>query len=201
MQVGQVRDQRLTSSGSKRVLGQPHRAILGLDTSVVVTHDVVKVDHSWELSLDIPFDNQYSAGGDQALIDGLQGGSDFRTGEWQGFWGVNCAATIDLGQLENVNTITLGALQDIKPWIWSPKSVRFSSSLDGNEFDLLATAESSLDERDEAIQIEHFRCEVPVTARYIKLEVEGRGPIPDWHLGRGNDRWTFLDEIVVELEP
>ena len=177
------------------------RAILGLDTSVVVTHDVVKVDHSWKLSIDIPFDNQYSPGGDQALIDGLQGGPDFRTGEWQGFWGVNCAATIDLGQLENVNTITLGALQDIKPWIWSPKSVRFSSSLDGSEYDFMATAESSLDERDETIQIEHFRCEVPVTARYIRLEVEGRGPIPDWHLGRGNDRWTFLDEIVVELEP
>ena len=73
------------------------RSVRGADTSAVVSHRILKVDHAWELSLATPPDNQYAAGGDQALIDGLQGGDDFRTGEWQGYWGEECVATLDLG--------------------------------------------------------------------------------------------------------
>ena len=54
------------------------RSVLGADTSAVVSHRILKVDHAWQLSLETPPDNQYAAGGDQALIDGLQGGDDFR---------------------------------------------------------------------------------------------------------------------------
>ena len=67
------------------------RSVLGADTSAVVSHRILKVDHAWQLSLETPPDNQYAAGGDQALIDGLQGGDDFRTGEWQGYWGKNAS--------------------------------------------------------------------------------------------------------------
>ena len=63
---------------------------------------LLKIDHNWQLTLKSPPDNQYSAGGSQALIDGLTGGADYRTGEWQGFWGEDCVATIDLGQVERI---------------------------------------------------------------------------------------------------
>ena len=51
------------------------RAIQGNDTSVVVSHRMLKIDHNWQLTLASPPDNQYSAGGSQALIDGLTGGA------------------------------------------------------------------------------------------------------------------------------
>ena len=177
------------------------RSVRGADTSAVVSHRILKVDHAWELSLATPPDNQYAAGGDQALIDGLQGGDDFRTGEWQGYWGEECVATLDLGKQESVTRIEVRALQDIKPWIWSPGRVLFSASENGRDFDLLSTAQSELAEDDKEVQIERFICDVPVNTRYLRIEAEGRGPIPEWHLGRGNDRWMFLDEIVVDLAP
>ena len=177
------------------------RSVLGADTSTVVSHRILKVDHAWQLSLETPPDNQYAAGGDQALIDGLQGGDDFRTGEWQGYWGEECVATLDLGERESVTRIEVRALQDIKPWIWSPKRVLFSASEDGRDFDILSIDKSELAEDDKEIQIERFVCDVPVNTRYLRIEAEGRGVIPEWHLGRGNDRWMFLDEIVVDLAP
>ena len=85
------------------------RAIQGNDTSVVVSHRMLKIDHNWQLTLASPPDNQYSAGGSQALIDGLTGGADYRTGEWQGFWGEDCVATIDLGEVERIERIELRA--------------------------------------------------------------------------------------------
>ena len=175
------------------------RAILNEDTSVVVSHRVLNVDHQWQLTLQTPPDNQYTAGGPQALIDGLKGGNDFRTGEWQGFWGEPCVATVDLGQIKQLQSIELNALQDIKPWIWSPKSVVFSTSTDGETFDLLERVESQLSERDEVVQVETFSCNRTIDARFVRVETTSRGMIPEWHLGNGNPRWTFLDEIVVEI--
>ena len=175
------------------------RAVVASDTSVTVGHRVLRVDHNWTLMLNTPPDNQYTAGGDQALIDGLQGGADFRTGEWQGFWGENCVATLDLGQTESVRRVKVRALQDIKPWIWAPRRVLLSTSTDGRDFDLVATLPCSLAEDDADVQIEEFVCDVPFEAQYLRVEAEGYGPIPEWHLGRGNDRWMFLDEIVVGL--
>ena len=97
--------------------------------------------------------------------------------------------------------IEIRALQDIKPWIWSPKRVLFSASEDGRDFDILSIDKSELAEDDKEIQIERFVCDVPVHTRYLRIEAEGRDVIPEWHLGRGNDRWMFLDEIVVDLAP
>ncbi len=176
------------------------RSISNKDTSAVVTHLMLKVDHPWVLTLETPPDNQYAAGGDQALIDGLQGGNDFRTGEWQGFWGEECVATLDLGNVESVNRIEVRALQDIKPWIWSPRRVLFSASEDGRDFDVVSMAKSTLSEDDNTVQIETFVCDVPVNTRYLRVEAESRGPIPEWHLGRGNHRWMFFDEIVVDVD-
>ena len=175
------------------------RAMLHGDTSVVVSHHVLKVDHRWTLDLKTPPDNQYTAGGSQALIDGLKGGSDFRTGEWQGFWGEPCVATVDLGQPERVSSIQLHALQDIKPWIWSPEQVVFSASSDGEQFDVIERVPSQLTDRDEEVNVETFICNKSIDARYVRVETVSRGLIPEWHLGRGNPRWTFLDEIVVEI--
>jgi hypothetical protein len=177
------------------------RAILRGDTSVTVRHRILKVDHHWMLDLEHPANNQYSAGGDQALIDGIEGGTDFRTGEWQGFWGEPCVATLDLGEVQSVARVVLGALQDIKPWIWTPRQVRFYASTDGVEFKEVAVVPSSVAEDDTEVQTAHFVCDVPVRARYLRVEAEAHGPIPEWHLGRGNDRWMFLDEISVELTP
>lgn len=176
------------------------RAIVGQDTSAVVGHEITRVDHQWILTLDSPADNQYTAGGPDALIDGLKGGMDFRTGEWQGHWGHDVVATLDLGSMHDVRSMKISALQDIKPWIWSPKRVLFSTSSDGVDFDVVQIARSNLDEDDWNVQRETFVCDLPVTTRYIQIHAEGRGPIPSWHLGSGNDRWMFLDEIVLDLK-
>ena len=177
------------------------RAVVGKDTSVTVSHRILKVDHRWTLSLENEPNNQYSAGGTQALIDGIEGGTDFRTGEWQGYWGESCIATLDLGDVETVSRVELGALQDIKPWIWTPRRVVFSTSSNGVDFAEICTVNSQVNEEDEVVQIERFVCDERVRTRYIRIAAEAHGPIPEWHLGQGNDRWMFLDEISVEIAP
>ena len=91
-------------------------------------------------------------------------------------------------------------MQDIKPWIWTPSAVHFSASVDGDNFERFATVLSDVDETDETVQVERFTAEADLEARFLKIEGIGRGSIPQWHLGRGNGRWVFLDEIEVKIQ-
>ena len=175
-------------------------ASVGDLTSTTVEHTMLKVDHGWRMTLKHAPDNQYLAGGDQALIDGLEGGHDFRTGEWQGFWGEPMVARIDLGRVCDVQHVEVHALQDIKPWIWAPRHMEFSASKDGLDFDVEGRVDVTVAEDDTEVQIVTYRWDKPIRTRHLEIAAAPHAPIPDWHLGRGNDRWMFLDEIRLEIQ-
>ncbi|HAI01125.1 MAG TPA: glycosyl hydrolase family 92, partial [Flavobacteriales bacterium] len=176
------------------------RATLDDLTSNTAAHTMLKVDHGWRMTLEHAPDNQYLAGGDQALIDGLEGGHDFRTGEWQGFWGAPMVARIDLGRVCNVQAIEVHALQDIKPWIWAPRHVQFSASKDGRDFDVEGRVDVNVEEDDTEVQVVTYRLDKPIRTRHLEIAAAPHASIPEWHLGRGNDRWMFLDEIRVDIQ-
>ena len=176
------------------------RATLDDLTSNTAAHTMLKVDHGWRMTLEHAPDNQYLAGGDQALIDGLEGGHDFRTGEWQGFWGAPMVARIDLGRVCNVQGIEVHALQDIKPWIWAPRHVQFSASKDGRDFDVEGRVDVNVEEDDTEVQVVTYRLDKPIRTRHLEIAAAPHASIPEWHLGRGNDRWMFLDEIRVDIQ-
>ena len=35
-------------------------------------------------------------------------------------------------------------------------------------------------------------------ARYVKIEVENIGVVPDWHEAAGSPAWMFVDEIIIK---
>lgn len=146
-----------------------------------------------------PYDNQYNAGGDQALVDGIKGSKDFRTGAWQGYYGKDVKLEIDLKKAKRVNTISVGCLQDIKSWIWFPRSIKISVSKNGDEW----TEIDQTCDRDKDMIYGSFRSEyqfiiAKLKIRYIKVEVVNYGPNPEGHLGAGEATWLFLDEIDIK---
>ena len=50
---------------------------------------------------------------------------------------MNVEAVIDLQNLSTINSVSLGALQDMKSWIWLPQSVQFWISNDNSEFKMV----------------------------------------------------------------
>ena len=61
------------------------------------------------------------------LLDAAQMGwwkADFRTGDWQGFEGVNLDLVIDLGKQQTINKITAGFMQDENAWIFFPQKMQ-----------------------------------------------------------------------------
>lgn len=142
---------------------------------------------------------QYTAGGDAGLVDGIRGGSDFRTGDWQGFEGQNLDLVIDLGKAQKINRLSAGFFQDENAWIFFPSKVQFEISDDGEHFtpvgevsiNVSPEAKGSL-QRDFTLDLKEKK------GRYVRVVGVSLGKCPAWHKGAGYACWVFADEVKVE---
>ena len=163
-----------------------------------VEADFKKIKGGRTIKLNSEYSNQYSAGGDNALIDQITGGNEFRTGDWQGYR-EDLEATVDLGKVETIRSLSLGCLQDIKSWIWMPKSVTFYFSIDGKSWRELPPQNNPTipDNQYGALRGEFTGLYAWEKARYIKVEAKNYGKCPAWHLGAGGKTWLFVDELTI----
>ncbi|GJQ20070.1 MAG: alpha-1 2-mannosidase [Bacteroidia bacterium] len=164
-----------------------------------VRAEFVKFKPVGSLRLLSDYSQQYTGGGHDALIDGRRGGPDFRLGAWQGYEGNDLIAVLDLGEMNNIETVALGCLQDENSWIFFPEEVRFSFSKDGSSYDAPVTIRNDVLPSAPGGLLKEFT--VPgKPARFIRVHAKNIGFCPAWHKGAGGKAWLFVDEIVVKLK-
>lgn len=184
---------RLKHSGTFYV-----RASLPEAPPAEISHTMYRMEHATVASYPVArYDHQYTAGGDQALVDGLFGSTEFRTGEWQGFPGKPLTVVLDCGRVEALKGIRLGALQDTRPWIFLPREVRVETSVDGIAWNVAGAAGHEVPETQEGAHVHRFEVPFTAKARYLRIVAEPYGPLPVWHLSAGEPAWLFVDEIEL----
>ncbi|ALO14667.1 putative alpha-1,2-mannosidase [Salinivirga cyanobacteriivorans] len=158
-----------------------------------------KMPENRSIEIKSTYNPQYSAGGDEGLIDLLRGPADFRTGFWQGYQDQDFEAVVDLSDPQKINYLALGCLQDIRSWIWMPVEVVFYVSQDGKNFRKVGTVENSVSEDRYGPVLDDFELtNLNEYARFVKVVAKNYGTIPDWHMGHGGEAFIFVDEIVIE---
>ena len=143
---------------------------------------------------------KYSGGGDNALTDGVLGSDETYTdGHWQGYWGKDVDVNLDLGASTAVKNITMRFFHNANDWILTPQTIEIYTSPDGKEWQLAHTEQFTPDFRDRGGFVRTLTIRNPkITARHLRVVAKNPGPLPEWHLAKGNDSWLFCDEIVVE---
>ena len=143
---------------------------------------------------------KYSGGGDNALTDGVLGSDETYTdGHWQGYWGKDVDVNLDLGTSTAVKNITMRFFHNANDWILTPQTIEIYTSPDGKEWQLAHTEQFNPDFRDRGGFVRTLTIRNPkITARHLRVVAKNPGPLPEWHLAKGNDSWLFCDEIVVE---
>jgi hypothetical protein len=169
--------------------------------SAVITTDFYKIDPNITINLNTEYANQYNAGGQNALIDGIVGSADFRTGTWQGYFDTDLEAIVDLGSLKSLSEVSVGFLQDQRSWIFYPTDVSFLFSKDGKTFINLENKPKkyTIIESDK-VEIRNVRFnKIYSEFRFIKIIAKKLGKLPAWHLGYKDDgrSWLFVDEIQI----
>jgi predicted alpha-1,2-mannosidase len=142
---------------------------------------------------------QYTGGGDQALVDLLPGGSDFRSGRWQGYEGVNLDVVVDLGSIRPVRSAGINFLQDENSWIFFPQKLRVEVSNDGKTFRPVGEALNEVPPTATGSLQQTLRVSLSgVSARYVRFVGETLGVCPPGHKGAGKPCWVFADEIAID---
>ena len=156
-----------------------------------------KRSNNWTVKIASPYSYQYTGGGDDAIVDGIRGTTNF-TSDWQGYQGKTFEAVIDLQRETEIRYLGGGFLQAARSWIWIPDRVEFEVSSDGVNFTRVANIKPGFSPQEmNPTTLEVFENIRPVRARYIRVRAHNFGKIPSWHPGAGGDPWIFVDEIVI----
>lgn len=136
-----------------------------------------------------PYSNHYAAQGEKTLVDGIRGGWMYNDDRWQGFIDCDFDVTIDLGKETDIKQVCAEFIQLKGPYVWLPKQVIISSSVDGEHYDTLAIVDNDISPDIETLQFKEFGWEGNAKARYIRYKALSNG------IAGG---WLFTDEIRIK---
>jgi len=171
-----------------------------------------KIPHNYTVEIKSKYNPQYSAGGDQGIIDGLNADENWRKGGWQGYQAQDFECIVDLQKNIPVQQVSASFLQDTRSWIVFPTNVQFLYSTDKENWKEMGIDEPTVKPEDYTIQRWESRVPLelndgkpdsrfifkPINARYLKVKAKNFGKLPDWHMGAGGDAFIFIDEIWVK---
>ncbi len=101
---------------------------------------------------------------------------------------------------QTISSVLMNFLQDHGSWVFLPEQIRIYS-FDGNQQSFQLIAEKSIHPTE---NIAGASC-VPVVIRMpkkinaekIQIKLFGIKSLPEWHAGKGQSAWLFIDEIKV----
>lgn len=167
-----------------------------------ITTTFFKYDANRNITLKHSYANEYSAGGTHALIDGMKGTLDFRSGTWQGTQHLTPEATVDLGTTTRIYYADVSFLKDQRSWIFYPKQVTLEFLNENKQVvrSRVVTLPPPINEDTVATHNAFIKLPARVHARYVRITVTPQGKLPSWHIGFPYDgtAWTFMDEITIK---
>lgn len=184
-------------AGYKEILVKKH----GINYwSSEVASTFIKKDPNIQLELKSNYSNQYAASGKDALIDGLLGGNEFRTGDYQGYYNQDVVAIISFQTPLALSEVGFSYIQDHKSWIFAPSAIKVEGSIDGVNYVTLAQqvlppakpSDKNPLRNQVLLELEHDK---NVKFKYLRYTLSNPGKLPEWHLGAGNPTWLFIDEL------
>lgn len=167
--------------------------------SMTAIAEFIKLNHKWSITINQPYSNRYTAGGDNALIDEIRGSNSYGSGNWQGYEENDLDVIIDLKEKINVQSVSINCLQDINSWIFFPEYVEVYFSNDNKNFEFAGKVLSEISPKQEGSLIQEFTLDdLNISAGFVKVIARNLGVCPEWHKGAGGKCWVFADEIIVK---
>ncbi len=167
-------------------------------SSFISTANFKKIDNTYKIQVLSEINKSYTGGGPNALLDGLNGQLNWRIGNrWQGFWGTDFIAELDLGATIPVKSVHLNSLQDTQAWIIFPPETIFYVAGEDKKFREVSRILAPAKPEDYNVQIREIIGKINSKARFIKIVAKNYGVLPAWHEGSGGLAHSFFDEIKI----
>ena len=144
------------------------------------------------------YSKTYNGGGNNAIVNGLRGGLNFRDGHWQGYFGTDFEATITFDSIQRIDSVISSFYQYNLSWIFIPKQILVYTSVDGDNYYKRAKLSPQISAKKEGHFFKEFVMSFPeIEAKYVKIKAVNYGACPDWHPAAGSKSWLFVDEVRI----
>ena len=133
------------------------------------------------------------------LHDNIGGIPGFNNGNWLGYDSDSVEIMIDLENKEAIKTVLIDFLQDENSWIFLPEQVLVYYYNNKQAPFIPAGKETFTHETPGVKQCNFHEISLgkKIKTAKLKLVLLPLKKIPDWHPGKGNHAWLFIDEIKV----
>ena len=186
----------LTQTTTFKVIAQK----AGWQASEIASKQFARVKYTpVNVKLSQPPHERYKANGIKSLTDLVKGSTTFTDGLWMGYEKQHLIATMDLGEIESVTSVTVGALEAPGSYIFYPKGMKIALSSDGKKYKEVVAKKYPTAQENMPNEITNFTESFAAqNARFVRVTVESNLVNPDWHPAPGAPCWLFVDEISVE---
>jgi len=171
----------------------------GFQASKTVRLDVFKMTSPLaSIKLSPSPNSPYQSEGGKTLNDQKAGSFNFRDGHWVGYNQGPVTIDIDLGKITQKEKLVLSTLVSPDSWIMRPEYLSYTHSLDGKTFEketrigMIGMISSETAYK----RFWHLRMDGPY--RYVRITVKPLSVLPNWHPGKGQPGWVFIDEIFLQ---
>ena len=132
------------------------------------------------------------------LTDGLRGAGPYNSGDFAGWYNKPVEAVIEMDGTP-YSSVTLSTFVFRYDYVFNPLDLTVYVSENGNEYTEVAHEEYPVEGGvDDGNGCNEYTVTFPETsAKYLKVTARCLEALPDWHSGKGNPGFVFVDEIVV----
>jgi uncharacterized membrane protein len=145
-----------------------------------------------------PVDKKYPGLGAASLTDGRKGFTDvLREPAWLGFRENNFEAGFDFGVTPpTLKKIVLSYGNNIGGYLFPPTEVEVWGGADEEHLTLVKKFKTEMPKGYEPQRVEALGVDFePATYSYYKIVAKPISKLPEWHGGKGQKGWVFIDEV------
>ncbi len=143
---------------------------------------------------------KYTGSGAQTLIDNKGGTTNISGKTWLGFQTDTVEIVLSLNKKERIYAVLVNLLQDHGSWIFLPEKIEaYSFDNKAKKYQLIGNQVFNQDKevKGSFCTPSVLTVDKGVKTDKIKLQLYLVKQIPDWHAGKGNRSWIFIDEVKV----
>jgi len=172
----------------------------GFGSSEIVNAIFIKDGLSIQSVQQTPANERFPGNGANTLIDNEGGLPAIGSGSWLGYQQDSVEVNIVMEGKPTLSSVLVNSLQDQGSWVFLPEQIRVY------QFDESSQSFQLVGERLNQVSgnIPGASCvpiQVPFSKKIvsgkIKIIIRGMKSLPEWHPGKGQQGWLFIDEIKL----
>jgi Fn3 associated len=141
---------------------------------------------------------KYKGSGATTLIDNKGGATNMSGKTWLGFQTDTVDIVLHLHKKEKVKKVLVNLLRDYGSWIFLPEKIEIYAF--NNKNNIFQIVDNKVFKQDKNIEgpactPSVFVLKNGIKTDKLKIQLHLVKQIPDWHGGKGNKSWIFVDEV------